>query len=94
MFEKFLDHGVKEIAPGEGYLPSEVHRMEGTYAPFEVRRWLGSYSKRIQDDDLRSLLTWHLRWLNQPIEQVGLAPPSTAHLAGLLNARVAGNKHP
>jgi hypothetical protein len=87
VFEKFLDQGVKEIAPSEGYLPSEVHRMEGTYAPFEVRRWLGSYSKRIRDDDLRSLLTWHLRWLNQPIEQVGLAPPSTAHLAGLLNAR-------
>lgn len=92
MFEKFRDHGVKEIAPSERYLPSEVRRMEGTYAPFEVRRWLGSYSKRIQDDDLLSLLTWHLRWVNQPVEQVRVAPPASAHVAGLLSARMRVTK--
>jgi hypothetical protein len=92
VFERFRDHGVKEIAPSEGYSPSEGHRMEGIYAPSEVLRWLGSYSERIQVDDLRSLLTWHLRWVNQPIEQVGVAPPSNAHLAGLLSARTRVTK--
>lgn len=87
IFSAFRDHGIREIALSEGYSPSQMNRNRGVYAPFEVSRWLGSYARRIDDEDLRSLLTWHLRWANETTPQAPVPPPSTPHLAGLLRAR-------
>jgi hypothetical protein len=81
------DRGVREIAPNTGYSPSQADRNHGIYAPSELRRWLGEYEKRLHDEALRSLLTWHLRWMDEPRQAAAPPPPSSQHMGGLLLAR-------
>jgi hypothetical protein len=86
VFSAFRQHGIREIAPSEGYAPSQAQRNRGVYAPSEVRRWLGTYARRLDDEDLRSLVTWHLRWVNEAAPERPVQVPSSPHLAGLLRA--------
>jgi len=86
VFSAFRQHGIREIAPSEGYAPSQAQRNRGVYAPSEVRRWLGTYARRLDDEDLRSLVTWHLRWVNEATPERPVQPASSPHLAGLLRA--------
>jgi len=86
VFSAFRQHGIREMAPSEGYAPSQAQRNRGVYAPSEVRRWMGSYARRLDDEDLRSLSTWHLRWVNEATPERPVQPASSPHLAGLLRA--------
>ena len=84
VFAAFRDRGVREIAASSGYSASQADRTRGLYAPSEVRRWLVTYGERVDDDKLRSLLTWHRGgWT---IDSLPPAPPqpSTPHIGGLL----------
>jgi hypothetical protein len=86
VFSSFRQHGIREMAPSEGYAPSQAQRNRGVYAPSEVRRWLGTYARRLDDEDLRSLVTWHLRWVNEAPPAPPVQPASSPHFAGLLRA--------
>jgi hypothetical protein len=88
VFEALRLHGVSEIVSGRLSLPDSEH-IRNAYAAEEVRRWLRGYKAHWHDDEqLRRLLTWHLRWeeanRGRFASPVPLADP---HLGALLRAR-------
>ncbi len=90
IFQAFREHGVREIAPGQGYIPRQEDRDRGIFAPSEIRGWLGSYaSKDLNEHELRRLLTWHRRWERERGEVATTTPSALAdgHIGGVLRAR-------